>query len=147
MILMTMRNIIVPFFFISFFFTKSVLQKLRSIVAMNENLKRQEQEFRAHCKVLKPSLAVHVWVHWVACGLNRSGQLKVTARFACLGQVNSPLIVRSSRPPTLSWLVKLCDPFWIISVTSIPYVLEFFRRLKTIWNDLSRTRFHLCLGI
>lgn len=28
----------------------SVLQKLRSIVAMNENLKRQEQEFRAHCK-------------------------------------------------------------------------------------------------
>ena len=48
------------FSFISFFFTKSVLQKLRSIVAMNENLKRQEQEFRAHCKVLKPSLAVHV---------------------------------------------------------------------------------------
>ncbi|XP_068741608.1 coiled-coil domain-containing protein 93-like isoform X2 [Montipora capricornis] len=28
----------------------SVLQKLRSIVAMNENLKKQEQEFRAHCK-------------------------------------------------------------------------------------------------
>ncbi|XP_033639699.1 coiled-coil domain-containing protein 93-like [Asterias rubens] len=29
---------------------KSVLQKLRSLVAMNENLKKQEQEFRAHCK-------------------------------------------------------------------------------------------------
>ncbi|XP_068716012.1 coiled-coil domain-containing protein 93-like isoform X2 [Montipora foliosa] len=28
----------------------SVLQKLRSIVAMNENLKKQKQEFRAHCK-------------------------------------------------------------------------------------------------
>ena len=51
-----MRNIIVLiFFFLSFFLTESVLQKLRSIVAMNENLKRQEQEFRAHCKVLKPS--------------------------------------------------------------------------------------------
>lgn len=29
---------------------KSVLYKLRALVAMNENLKRQEQEFRAHCK-------------------------------------------------------------------------------------------------
>ena len=29
----------------------SILQKLRSIVAMNENLKKQEQQFRAHCKV------------------------------------------------------------------------------------------------
>lgn len=28
----------------------SILQKLRSIVAMNENLKKQEQQFRAHCK-------------------------------------------------------------------------------------------------
>ncbi|XP_066301811.1 coiled-coil domain-containing protein 93-like isoform X2 [Branchiostoma lanceolatum] len=28
----------------------SVLQQLRGLVAMNENLKRQEQEFRAHCK-------------------------------------------------------------------------------------------------
>ncbi|XP_006824717.2 coiled-coil domain-containing protein 93-like, partial [Saccoglossus kowalevskii] len=27
-----------------------VLQSLRSLVAMNENLKKQEQEFRAHCK-------------------------------------------------------------------------------------------------
>ncbi|XP_072029875.1 coiled-coil domain-containing protein 93-like [Amphiura filiformis] len=29
---------------------RSVLQRLRSLVAMNENLKKQEQEFRAHCK-------------------------------------------------------------------------------------------------
>ncbi|XP_022080112.1 coiled-coil domain-containing protein 93-like [Acanthaster planci] len=29
---------------------KSVLQKLRSLVAMNESLKKQEQEFRTHCK-------------------------------------------------------------------------------------------------
>ena len=29
----------------------SILQKLRSIVAMNENLKKQEQQFRVHCKV------------------------------------------------------------------------------------------------
>ncbi|XP_038044397.1 coiled-coil domain-containing protein 93-like [Patiria miniata] len=29
---------------------KSVLQKLRSLVAMNESLKKQETEFRAHCK-------------------------------------------------------------------------------------------------
>lgn len=29
---------------------QSILQRLRSLVAMNENLKRQEQEFRAHCK-------------------------------------------------------------------------------------------------
>ena len=28
----------------------SVLQSLRSLVAMNESLKRQEQEFRMHCK-------------------------------------------------------------------------------------------------
>lgn len=28
----------------------SILQKLRSIVAMNENLKKQEQQFRSHCK-------------------------------------------------------------------------------------------------
>ncbi|KAI8515926.1 Coiled-coil domain-containing protein 93 [Branchiostoma belcheri] len=28
----------------------SVLQQLRGLVAMNENLKKQEQEFRAHCK-------------------------------------------------------------------------------------------------
>ncbi|KAJ7354756.1 Coiled-coil domain-containing protein 93 [Desmophyllum pertusum] len=28
----------------------SILQKLRSIVVMNENLKKQEQQFRAHCK-------------------------------------------------------------------------------------------------
>ena len=34
-----------------FFFFFSILQKLRSIVAMNENLKKQEQQFRAHCKV------------------------------------------------------------------------------------------------
>lgn len=33
------------------FFFFSILQKLRSIVAMNENLKKQEQQFRAHCKV------------------------------------------------------------------------------------------------
>ncbi|XP_033127925.1 coiled-coil domain-containing protein 93-like [Anneissia japonica] len=29
---------------------KNVLQKLRSLVAMNESLKQQEQQFRAHCK-------------------------------------------------------------------------------------------------
>lgn len=29
----------------------SVLQQLRALVAMNENLKRQEQQFKAHCKV------------------------------------------------------------------------------------------------
>ena len=68
------------------------------------------------------SLAAHVWVYWVACGLNRSGQLKVTPRFTCLREVNSPLVVKSSHPRTLSRLVKLCDPFWIISVTSIPDV-------------------------
>ena len=28
-----------------------VLQTLRSLVAMNESLRRQEQEFKAHCKV------------------------------------------------------------------------------------------------
>ena len=28
----------------------SILQTLRSLVAMNENLKKQEQEFKAHCK-------------------------------------------------------------------------------------------------
>ena len=37
-------------------FLLSVLQKLRSIVAMNENLKKQEQEFRAHCKVFQKSV-------------------------------------------------------------------------------------------
>ncbi len=30
--------------------SKSVLEKLRALVAMNENIKKQEQEFRAHCK-------------------------------------------------------------------------------------------------
>ena len=61
-----MRNIIVLiFFFLSFFLTESVLQKLRSIVAMNENLKRQEQEFRAHCKVFKPSKGFFLsYLHW-----------------------------------------------------------------------------------
>ncbi|XP_052091215.1 coiled-coil domain-containing protein 93-like isoform X2 [Mytilus californianus] len=29
---------------------QSILQTLRSLVAMNENLKKQEQEFKAHCK-------------------------------------------------------------------------------------------------
>ncbi|XP_041365709.1 coiled-coil domain-containing protein 93-like [Gigantopelta aegis] len=29
---------------------QSILQNLRSLVAMNENLKKQEQEFKAHCK-------------------------------------------------------------------------------------------------
>ncbi|CAN9498039.1 unnamed protein product [Ophioblennius macclurei] len=29
---------------------KSVLEKLRALVTMNENLKQQEQEFRAHCR-------------------------------------------------------------------------------------------------
>jgi hypothetical protein len=29
-----------------------ILQKLRSLVAMNENLKKQEQQFKAHCKVI-----------------------------------------------------------------------------------------------
>lgn len=28
----------------------SILQTLRSLVAMNENLKKQEAEFKAHCK-------------------------------------------------------------------------------------------------
>ena len=28
-----------------------VLQQLRALVAMNENLKKQEQQFKAHCKV------------------------------------------------------------------------------------------------
>lgn len=28
-----------------------VVQQLRSLVAMNESLKRQEQQFKAHCKV------------------------------------------------------------------------------------------------
>jgi hypothetical protein len=27
-----------------------VLQQLRNLVAMNESLKRQEQQFKAHCK-------------------------------------------------------------------------------------------------
>ena len=31
--------------------SSSVLQQLRALVAMNENLKRQEQQFKAHCKV------------------------------------------------------------------------------------------------
>ena len=29
----------------------SILSTLRSLVALNENLKKQEQEFKAHCKV------------------------------------------------------------------------------------------------
>ena len=29
----------------------SVLQQLRGLVAMNENLKKQEQQFKLHCKV------------------------------------------------------------------------------------------------
>jgi hypothetical protein len=29
----------------------SVLSSLRSLVALNENLKKQEEEFKAHCKV------------------------------------------------------------------------------------------------
>ena len=29
-----------------------VLQELRSLVAMNENLKKQETQFKAHCKVM-----------------------------------------------------------------------------------------------
>ena len=29
----------------------SVMQTLRSLVGMNENLKKQEQQFRGHCKV------------------------------------------------------------------------------------------------
>ncbi|GFR91723.1 coiled-coil domain-containing protein 93-like [Elysia marginata] len=29
---------------------QGIIQKLRSLVAMNENLKKQEQEFKAHCK-------------------------------------------------------------------------------------------------
>lgn len=32
-------------------FKFSVLQNLRMLVAMNENLKSQEQEFKAHCRV------------------------------------------------------------------------------------------------
>lgn len=32
-------------------FKFSVLQSLRALVAMNENLKSQEQEFKAHCRV------------------------------------------------------------------------------------------------
>lgn len=35
--------------FWSFLF--SILQNLRALVAMNENLKSQEQEFKAHCRV------------------------------------------------------------------------------------------------
>lgn len=33
------------------YYYPSVLQKLRALVAMNENLKGQEQEFKAHCRV------------------------------------------------------------------------------------------------
>lgn len=33
-----------------------ILDRLRSLVAMNENLKKQEQQFRAHCKVNTPLL-------------------------------------------------------------------------------------------
>lgn len=36
--------------FIVVFLISSILQALRSLVAMNENLKKQEQEFKAHCK-------------------------------------------------------------------------------------------------
>ena len=32
------------------FLVDSILQTLRSLVAMNENLKKQEQDFKAHCK-------------------------------------------------------------------------------------------------
>lgn len=32
-------------------FKFSILQSLRALVAMNENLKSQEQEFKAHCRV------------------------------------------------------------------------------------------------
>lgn len=35
----------------SFFGLFSILQNLRALVAMNENLKSQEQEFKAHCRV------------------------------------------------------------------------------------------------
>ena len=31
--------------------TNSVLEKLKGLVTMNENLKQQEQEFRTHCRV------------------------------------------------------------------------------------------------
>uniref|UniRef100_A0AAR2LS15 Coiled-coil domain-containing protein 93 n=1 Tax=Pygocentrus nattereri TaxID=42514 RepID=A0AAR2LS15_PYGNA len=34
-----------------FVFPCSLLEKLRALVAMNENLKQQEQEFRTHCRV------------------------------------------------------------------------------------------------
>lgn len=39
-------------------FLLSILQSLRALVAMNENLKSQEQEFKAHCRV---SAAWHWW--------------------------------------------------------------------------------------
>ena len=37
-------------------FLPSVLQQLRGLVAMNENLKKQEQQFKAHCKDEKARL-------------------------------------------------------------------------------------------
>ncbi|XP_063964183.1 coiled-coil domain-containing protein 93-like [Lytechinus pictus] len=56
---------------------KAVLQELRGLVAMNESLKKQEQEFRAHCKEemqrLKQSIAD-------LRGLDGSGEVQMSER-------------------------------------------------------------------
>lgn len=42
----------------------SVLEKLKDLVTMNENLKQQEQEFRTHCRV---SVHTHTHTHVQLC--------------------------------------------------------------------------------
>lgn len=44
---------------LSFVVLISLLEKLRALVAMNENLKQQEQEFRTHCRVRTHTQAWH----------------------------------------------------------------------------------------
>ena len=44
-----------------------VLQQLRALVSMNENLKKQEQQFKAHCKVGYCSIYLSVCLSIYLC--------------------------------------------------------------------------------
>ena len=56
-----------------------VLQELRGLVAMNESLKKQEQEFRAHCKVSSNGISFSVFAEPLLCAMYRRDGLVVRA--------------------------------------------------------------------
>uniref|UniRef100_A0A667ZG72 Coiled-coil domain-containing protein 93 n=1 Tax=Myripristis murdjan TaxID=586833 RepID=A0A667ZG72_9TELE len=66
----------------------SLLEKLRALVAMNENLKQQEQEFRTHCRV--STLALRSLLHSCCTNSPTSKPEPVKSSVLIYNSMNSP---------------------------------------------------------